>query len=301
VAGLTELLWVNAGSLGWGPSGTLDIPGSATLTPGTAFNTIGTLSDFAVTADFALNDHHVLTQIGTLQTGSALSDSYTVVPAANTTTIAVTGALTVSGVIATGIDDGRIRPGGNTFLSSTGSITTSGTIAAVPSGALGATGGLVSLNSATTLTQTGGVINGGTVILGAPNGVGLSNGLIVATEGTIGFTAPLVIVSPGETIAALNTATGIVFSGDVTQASTSYIGSNGLIAVGGLLTETGGTLLAVGNLVLGAISEGAGIVEAGGGTSIGTGAGTVLRVGRARSPRGARSTNPGACWRRPVP
>jgi filamentous hemagglutinin family protein len=273
-AGLTELLWVNAGSLGWGPSGTLDIPGSATLTPGAAFNTIGTLSDFAVTADFALNDHHVLTQIGTLQAGSASSDSYTVVPAANTTTIAVTGALTVSGVIATGIDDGRIRPGGNTFLSSTGSITTSGTIAAVPSGAPGATGGLVSLNSANTLTQTGGVINGGTVILGAPNGVGLSNGLIVATEGPIGFIAPLVIVGPGETIAALNTATGIVFLGDVTQAPTSYVGSNGLIAVGGLLTETGGTLLAVGNLILGAISEGGGIVESGGGISIGTGAGT---------------------------
>jgi filamentous hemagglutinin family protein len=265
--GLTRLGWTNAGTIGWVTS-TVDTVGSVALT-GTS-NVIGTLSDFAVTGNFALAETGPMTQIGTLQAGSALSDSNTGTLA--TTTISVTGALTVDGVIATGIDDGQTRPAGNTMLSATGSIATSGTIAAVPSGS---SGGLVSVTATTTLSQTAGVINGGTVTLTAPGGATLSGGTIVATKGTIGIVAPSATVSAGEIIAALNSATGVYFSENVDQAASSYIGSNGSVVVTGLLTENGGTLLAVGDVTLGALLQNSGTIAAGSSLFIGSGTGVA--------------------------
>ncbi|MEA2725559.1 MAG: hypothetical protein QOF70_34, partial [Acetobacteraceae bacterium] len=266
VPGLTQLGWANAATIGWA-TGAADTVGSAALTSGG--NAVATLSDFTATGNFALIDAQSLTQTGKLQAGSALSDSNSA--ASVTTTIGVTGSLIVNGVIATGIDDGNIRPSGTTALSATTSIATTGTIAAVPNGT---SGGLVSLNAGTTLSQTAGVINGGAVALTA-SAVNLANAMLVATTGTIGIAAPSATVSAGEIVAALNSATGISFSGNLSQAASSYIGSNGSVSVASLLTENGGTLLAVGNIALGSLAENGGTIAAGNGFLIGQGGGVA--------------------------
>jgi hypothetical protein len=135
--------------------------------------------------------------------------------------------------------------------------------------------GAVTLSAFDTLSQSAGAIAGSSVTLLAPGNAALSNGTIVATNGSIGVNAPLTTVSAGEIIAALGTAPGISFSGSVTQAASSYIGSNGPDAVGSLLTENGGTFLAVGNIALGGLSQSAGVIAAGGDLSIGQGAGVA--------------------------
>ena len=267
--GLTALGWTDAATIGWA-TGSLDTVGSVDLSHSTAANTITTLSDFAATGDFSLADANAqgLVQRGTLQAGSALADSTAAATVA--TTLSVTGPLTINGTIATGIDDNSVRPGGNTSISATGSLTVAGTVAAVPAGGVG---GALSLSAGTTLAQTGGLINGGSVSLSAPGGATLSNGTIVATTGTIGIDTTSATVSAAEIIAALNTATGVTFSGDLQQNAGTYIGSNGSVAVAGRLTEQGGTLLAAGNVAAGSLSQTGGTIASGAAITIGSGTG----------------------------
>ena len=115
-----------------------------------------------------------------------------------------------------------------------------------------------------------GVINAGTVGITATGGATLSGGIIEAVTGPIGITAPQVSVDANETIVG---AAGIGFSGNVTLASSSFVGSNASVTVGGLLTDTGGILSAVGDLQLGGVAQIGGVIEAGGSLYVGGGTG----------------------------
>ena len=263
--GLVALGWTNASSIGWTNSG-LDVVGSVALTPTAAVNTFGTLADFKVTGDFALTNSQNLTQTGTLQAGSARSDSNAASIAL--ATIDVAGTLTLDGVVATGIDDGNARPGGKVFLSSTGNMRSRGHVAAVPSATAGGVASL-SVGSGSTLTQTAGSIEGGSVTLAAPGGVTLQNATIVATTGTIGISADT--VSTNELIAAVNTASGIDFLGNLTENG-GYIGSNGTLVVRDRLTQNGGTLLAVTSVGLGSLAQTGGTIASGNTLAIGSSA-----------------------------
>ncbi len=167
--------------------------------------------------------------------------------------------------------------------SSAGSVTlTAGSITLAQSGTVVPeveANAAVVLSATTTLLQTAGAINGGSVSLTAPVNATLANGTIVASTGTIGVFTPSATVSAGEIIAALNTANSVSFSGNLTQAASSYIGSNGTIVVGSLLTENGGTLLSVGNVTLGSLSQSAGTIATGGNLTIGSGTGVAGIIG----------------------
>jgi filamentous hemagglutinin family protein len=265
-AGLTALRWTNAATTGWAAGSV----GSVALTGGG--NSIDTLSDFAATGNFALVDSKTLTQVGTLQAGVGAAAP------ANTTSIAVNGgALTINGLAIIGTGSAA---GGSTTLSATGALTVTGTIAVsngnlsatapaiASSGVIDAPDGTVSLNATSTLAQTSGAIVGGSVSLTAPAAT-LSSGSIVATTGTIGITSTTT-VSAAEIITALNAATGVVFTGDVTQDASSYIGSNGSVSVSGLLSENGGSLLAAGNVSLGSLAQTGGTIAAGNSLTIGS-------------------------------
>ena len=280
VTGLTSLGWTNAAAIGWvtNVGGVIDTLGTVDLTK--ASNSIATLSDFRVTQDFKLRNGQDLTTTGSVQSGLALSDTYiklgTPAPVANTTSLAVTGKLTVTGTIATGRDDGAIRPGGNTTLTATTiDLSTGGVVAAVKSSAQG---GQATLAATGAITQSGNaLLNAGTIDLTAPGGFTLNTGRVVATEGTIGIHAEATINSGG-TMAAVNNATNIIFDGNVSQTDVSYVGANGNVTVTNLLTQTGGTVLAVENVTLGGYSGG-GIVGAGQGLSVGAGTGTAGKAG----------------------
>ena len=155
---------------------------------------------------------------------------------------------------------------------------TAGTIVVAQAGSvqpLVEANGPVTLSAIDSLSQSAGAIAGGSVTLGAPGNAVFSNGTIVANSGTIDVTAPLSTIGAGEIIAALGTGSGISFSGSVLQAASSYIGSNGSVAVGSLLTENGGVLLAVGNIGLGGLSQSGGTIAAGDALSIGQGSGVA--------------------------
>ena len=269
--GLTELGWSNAATIGW-TFDAVNTLGEVSLTPASGVNAIATLSDFTATADFALTDtpfgaSRLLTQTGSLQAGLALlSDKATT----NWVTIAISGSLAAEGVIASGLNDGQSRAGGNVQISAN-DISSGGTIGAIPSNG---NGGSLTLNAADTLTQTGGVLNGGNVSLSAGGRASLAAGQIVATTGAVGISAPTTSVNAGEDVAAINSATDVTFFGNVSQTG-GYIGANRNLTVSGLLTEGGGTALAVGNISLGGLAESAGLVSAGGALSVGAGSGVA--------------------------
>lgn len=276
VPGLTALNWTDATTIGW-TFNPVDTLGEVALNPAGGGNAIATLADFTATRDFALSDtpfgpSKVLTQTGTLQAGSALLDaSYVGRPLPTWVTIAVAGSLAVGGVIANGIDDGQVRPGGNIQLSAT-NIASNGTVAAVVSAG---NGGFLILNSADTFTQSGGVLNGGVVSVTAPGGANLTGGQIIATVSTIGIFAPVTNLDSNETVAAVNKGTDITFGGNVNQAANTYLGANRNLKIPGTLTEDGGTAIAGGNVTIGGLTLNSGEIAGGGALSIGAGTGVA--------------------------
>jgi fibronectin-binding autotransporter adhesin len=220
--------------------------GSAAATPGA----------LRATEDIVVDDATDLTIAGDVVAGSGTPASSTA-----SLTIASTGAMTVNGQAAAASVAGNVTLiAGNLFIASAGGVQPAIEAA-----------GAVTMVSAGVLSQTGGAVGAGSVALFALNGATLSNGAIVATTGSVGITAPLTTVGSNETIAAVNTATGVVFSGSVNQSAASYIGSNGSVSVGSMLTESGGALLAVGDVALGSLSQSGGTIAAGGALTIGSG------------------------------
>ncbi len=143
--------------------------------------------------------------------------------------------------------------------------------------------GAVTLSATNTVSQSAGAIAGGSVAIAAPGGAALSGGTIVTSGngGSVAIVAPLTTVGANEIIAGLGPTSAISFSANVTQSAASYIGANGSVTVGSLLTESGGIMLAARDIVLGALSESAGTVAAGNVLSIGQGIGVPGWAGSA--------------------
>ncbi len=278
-ADLIGLGWTDLATLGWGPI-TSDVIGSALLLPTGRFNNIRNLSDFNATGNFELLDKpltpaQTVVQIGTLQAGSGVAE----IGSQYTLSVSVEGTLQVNGFIVAGIDDEQSRPGSNVFLDANNGDGTPGliviaqaengpipVIAAVPNGTQG---GQVTL-TADSITQSAGVINAGTIDITANNGIGISGGNIVAVAGTIGFDGGPVTLSGDAVIATVNNATDINFASDLTQFGDSYIGANGAVNVSGLLAQFGGQLITVGDVTVGGVNQGAGLISVGGNFTVGT-------------------------------
>jgi hypothetical protein len=254
-------------------SGRID-PETLTLSAGTGgiSQTAGVLNAGAAgTLSLSTQGGGVSQSGGTIIAGTLLSDSGV------TGTVSLLASNSIGAVGNLAVTSGDFTMVDASAVSLTGPLTANNVTITAPaitaSGVIDAPGGAVSLNAASALAQISGVITGGNVSLRAP-GATLSNGTIVATTGTVGISATTATVSAAEIIAALNTATGVVFSGSVTQAASSYIGSNGSVTVAGLLSENGGILLAAGNVALGSLAQTAGTIAAG----------TSLTIGSAGSP-----------------
>nr|WP_294564579.1 hypothetical protein [uncultured Rhodopila sp.] len=210
---------------------------------------------------------------GVTQSGGTIFARNLVSDTGITGTVSLLGSNTIIAVGNLAVTSGDFTLADATAVSLTGPLTANNVTITAPaitaSGVIDAPRGAVSLNASSTLAQTSGAITGGSVSLTAP-AAALSNGSIVATTGTVGISATTATVSAAEIIAALNTATGVVFTGNVTQAASSYIGSNGSVAVTGLLSENGGSLLAAGNVALGSLAQTGGTIAAGTSLTIGS-------------------------------
>jgi hypothetical protein len=289
-----QLLSITAG-------GTIDEGGKGVITAGTltgsaqgamtldGTNAIGTISALSAGGALTVVNSQLLTLANQVSVGSSgtvdltttaggvtQDVSGTLVAGTLTSTGSITGTVSLAGTAnAVGTIASLAVTSGDFSLTDTGTISLAGPLTAnnitigaptiVASGVADAPGGLVTLNAGS-IQQTGGAITGGSVSLAATGTAALSGGTIIATAGSIGVTSPTVSVA--NIIAALNTATDVVFSGNLTQ-SAGYIGANGSVRVAQALTESGGTLLAAGTIAVGSLSQSGGTIASGNSLSIG--------------------------------
>ncbi|MFL5254046.1 MAG: hypothetical protein ACJ8AI_14340 [Rhodopila sp.] len=80
-AGLTHLGWTNPTTFGWLTPG-VDTVGNVQLIPPVRYNDVATLADFRATGNFRMSDApqqnvHTVTQVGTLQAGTAVQATST--------------------------------------------------------------------------------------------------------------------------------------------------------------------------------------------------------------------------------
>ncbi len=129
--------------------------------------------------------------------------------------------------------------------------------------------------NANQIVQTAGVINAGNVALAAGAGISLSNGQVVATQGTISATGGAFTIGSGGTVAAVNGATDVLIFADLNQSPNSLVQANRDISLSGQINENGGIMLATRNVSAQGLLQGAGTIAAGGVISIGTGQGVA--------------------------
>ena len=231
----------------------------------------------ATGGNITINDLTALTIAGNVEAGAGSAAS------GRSVTISAPGqTLTINGEVIGG-------PAGNVALSAETIVIAQQSGAAVP--VIEADGS--ALLSANEFVQTAGVVNGGNVSITAAAGASVSNGQVVATQGTISAAGGAFSIGSGGTVAAVNGATDVLIASDLNQSADSLLQANRDIGVGGQINENGGLMLAARNISAQGLQQSAGTIAAGGAISIGTGQGVAGWSGSSAT-RGAFSQSGGA-------